>query len=173
LFDRGADDLRGGKIDLHIAIADKDVPSVRDCRCSTRLPARGRFDVRPIQFRYGRAAKQSNCSLNVTSQDLERSNNARLSRGSQSVGIGPTDENRTRSETDRFDDIATAADPAIHEDFGLTANRSHHFRECPQRRRNGVELPAAVVRNDNRRCTFVHGALGIVARQKTLDDNRA
>ena len=80
-------------------------------------PSVGRFYVRPIQSRHRRAAQQAKRSLNVASQHLDGACHAGLSGGGESVGISPTDKDCTRSQTERFNDVAAAADATVHQDF--------------------------------------------------------
>jgi hypothetical protein len=103
-------------------------------------------------------------SLNVPSQDLERSSNSRLPCRGKSIGIGSANQDCTRSQTDCFDDVTPAPDPPVHQDFGLTIYGGNNFRQCPQRWRYRIQLPTAVVRDNDCRCTFIHGPPGVVSR---------
>ena len=63
---------------------------------------------------------------------------------------GTADQHRPRAEAERLDDVAAAADAAVHEHLDAIADGGDDFRQHAQRRRHAIELTAAVVRHDDR-----------------------
>ena len=76
------------------------------------------------------------------------------------------------AKTDRFYDIAAAANTAIHEDFGLAVDGSYNFWEHSQGGWSSVQLTPTVIGDNNRGCPFVDGTFPIVGRKHPFDDNR-
>ena len=59
-------------------------------------------------------------------------------------------EHRARAERERLDDVGAAADAAVEEHLDPAVDRVDHLRQRVERRRDAVELAAAVVRDDER-----------------------
>ncbi len=71
-----------------------------------------------------------------------------------------------------FDDVAAAADPAVHDDLDVVAHRLDHRRQSADGRRCSVEVVAAVVGHRDCGGAAVDGAPGVVHPGDALDHER-
>src|SRR5947199_117767 len=81
-----------------------------------------------------------------------------------------SDENGARADAKRFHHIAASSDAAVHEHLGILVNRGEHFRQNAQRRRDAVELSAAVIRDDDGGGAVIDGLARIVRGVHALHD---
>ncbi len=93
--------------------------------------------------------------------------------GAESVGVGAPDEHGARTQTERFDDVAAAADSAVQKDLRASADGVDDLGQCAQRRSDRVELPAAVIGDDDGIGAGVNGAARVLRGQNAFDDDRA
>ena len=129
--------------------------------------------IRRVQPSDGFTAEQSQCALNVVSQDFQGSRYSSFTRSSESVSIGASDEYRARAQADCLYDVGAPANPAIHQNLYLTSHRVYNLRQSLQRSRYAVELAATVIRHNNCCGAFVHGAAGIVGNKNPFYDDWA
>jgi hypothetical protein len=64
--------------------------------------------------------------------------------------------------SDRFEHVGTAPDTTVNIDFDLAANCIDYLRQNRNGRWSGVQLPRAVVGNDNPGGTMVDGKQSII-----------
>src|SRR5207245_8491225 len=108
--------------------------------------------------------QQSQAALYSRTQDLGGARYTRLPGGGESVRVGPTDKNGSRSQADSFHDVAATADTAVHQHVNSSVYGGDNLGQRQQGRRDRIELTASVVRHNHCRSTFIDCALGIVAR---------
>src|SRR5262245_50176608 len=136
------------------------------------LPLGGHIDERRIEVGDGTASEQPHGPNEVGAQNVDRSRDAWLPRGAQTIGIGTADQHRSRPKADRLDDVAAAADAAVHQYFDTPADRGDDFRQDAKRCRNTVKLPAAVIRPDDRVGALIDRPPPIVAGVNPFDNDR-
>src|SRR6267143_3192256 len=119
-----------------------------------------------------RTAEEAQSTFHIITQNLERACDTRPSGSSEAESISTAEENGSCAKTNRFYDIATSANPAIHKDFGSTVDGGNHLGEHSQRGWSAVQLTSTVIRNDDRGRSFGYGTFGIVGSEHSLDDNR-
>ena len=71
-------------------------------------------DIRRIELSDGPTSEQPQCAPEVVTQDFQRSRNSCFASGRQSVRIGSSDEDCTRSQAESLYDVATPANAAVH-----------------------------------------------------------
>src|SRR5207247_3499658 len=91
----------------------------------------------------------------------------------QTVGVGASDQHGSSAKTQRLYDVAATANTAIEQDFDAIAYACHNFRQHLQTRRDAVELAAAVIGNDQRVCSHVRCAAGVVSRVNAFYHDRS
>ena len=80
--------------------------------------------------------------------DLQRFGDASLAHGAQAVQESAADVGATRSQSPGFEHILSATDAAVHVYLDLRAHGVHDGRQRPDRGLRAVELPPAVVGDD-------------------------
>ncbi len=108
----------------------------------------------------------------VRPEDVDRARDAHLPAGGEAVGVGAADEDGPGAEAERLDDVAAAADAAVDEDFGAVADRVEHLRQHAQRRGDAVQLPAAMVGDDDAVGSGVERLARVVRGVDALDEHR-
>jgi hypothetical protein len=68
--------------------------------------------------------------------------------------------------------VRAAANAAVDDELDAIADRIAHARDAIDRRRRGLELPAAVIGDHDRRGADLHGMLRILDRLQSLDGER-
>ena len=81
-------------------------------------------------------------------------------------------EHRARAEGERLDDVAAAPDAAVDEHLDPAVDRLDDLGQRVDRRRDAVELPAAVVRDDDPGGAVLARELRVLGRQHALDEQR-
>jgi hypothetical protein len=128
-------------------------------------PGRRDVNIGSIESADRRTAKQTNGTLNVRPQNVQRADDSCVASGGKSVGVGAPQKNRARSQAQCFHNVSAATDSSIHEHLDLAVYGGDDFRKCTQGRINRIELAAAVVRHHHCGCAFINGTSGIVTRQ--------
>src|SRR6266436_2668826 len=136
-------------------------------------PTRGHIHVRTVQRGDGRASQQTEGAFHVSPQDFKRAADASLASGGQAIGISAPTQNGAGSEAEGFDNVGAAANPAVHQDFGLTVHSGYDFGQGSQRSANAVELPSAMVGDDHRGGTFIDCASSVIPGENAFDGDRA
>ena len=106
-------------------------------------------------------------------EDLEGALRSLLSGGEDPVERRPARENRIRAKGDRLDDVRAASDAAVDHHAASAGDGGYNIRKEIQGRNTGVELPAAVVRDDDRVGTHPYSAFGIIRPDDALHDELA
>src|SRR4029077_13689597 len=78
---------------------------------------------------------------------------------------------RSGTKAQRFDNVAAPTNTTIQKHLYLIADACHNLRQNAQSRRDTVELAAAVIGNNQRVCSHVHCATGIVSSVYPFYDN--
>ena len=81
-------------------------------------------------------------------------------------------EHGARPESERRRDVAAPPDAAVEEHLDPVSNRVDDRRQRLQRRHHSVELPAAVIRDDDARRAVLRRENGVVRVEHALDDDR-
>ena len=81
-------------------------------------------------------------------------------------------EHGARAEGERLDDVRAAADAAVDEHLDAAVDRLDDLGQRVDRRRDAVELPAAVVRDDDRRRAVLAREPRVLGREHALDEDR-
>src|SRR5207237_8167514 len=89
--------------------------------------------------------------------------NTRATSRAQPIRISAPDHHCSSAQAQSFGNIPASTNTTIQKHFDMTTYARHHFRQDAQSRRNTVELAAAVIGNDQRACSNVHCATGIVS----------
>jgi len=92
--------------------------------------------------------------------------------GGKAPDHGTADEDCPRAEGERDRDVRSAPDPAVHQDLDPIADGLCDLRERVQRGDRPVELPSAVVRDDDGVAAVVGREDGVLGGQDALDDHR-
>ena len=108
-------------------------------------------------------------------EDLEHPEDPGRAAGGEPVARGPADEDGACTQGKRLHDVAAAAHAAVHRHLGVAADLVDDLGELVERRRNAVELPAAVVRHFARidHLTRVDEQLEDVRRDLSIPARRA
>src|SRR5438876_1599153 len=130
-------------------------------------------DVGRIEGFEGRATEEAEGAVDAFAEDLEGTGGAGFAGSTETVGISAADEHGAGTEAKGFDDVRAAADSAVEQDFGLASDGGDDFRQNAKGWRNGVELAAAMIRNDDGGGANVDGAAGVVGGENALRDDRA
>lgn len=85
------------------------------------------MDEGGIEVGDGCAAEEAERALDIGAQNGEGAGNTGVAARGEAVGISAADEHDASAEADGFDDVAAAANAAVHEDFGLTVDGSDNF----------------------------------------------
>src|SRR5258708_6291790 len=115
----------------------------------------------------GGAAEEAKGAFDVGAENFEGAGHAGVAGGGQAVGVGAADEDGAGTEADGFYDVAAAADSAIHQDFCAAVDGSDDFGKRPNCGIEGIELAAAVVRDDDGADAVVRRAGCVVASEQT------
>src|SRR5260370_27883262 len=148
------------------------LPVAHRCRFGGTSREPWNIDKRTVQLGDGWAAQELEGPLQVGAQDLEHARDTRLTRGRESIRIGAAQEHRARAEADRLEDVTAAPHAAIHQHLHLTVHGGRDFGQGAERRRSAVQLPPAVVRDDDGSRAAVDRAAGVLAGQDPLDPHR-
>ena len=81
-------------------------------------------------------------------------------------------QHRACAERERLDDVRAAADPAVDEHLDAAADRLDDLRQHVDRRGDAVELPAAVVRDDDPRGAVLAREARVLGGEHALDEHR-
>ena len=65
----------------------------------------------------------------VGAEDVDGAGDAGVAAGGEAVGVGAADQDRAGAEAERLDDVAAAADAAVHEDLDAAVDRVHDRRQ--------------------------------------------
>ena len=114
------------------------------------------------------ASEQSQRANDAAAKNLDRFADAWPARRAQSVRVRASHEDRASAESDCFDDVAATSNAAVQVDFGATGNGVDYFGQGEQRRRHAVELPAAVIRDDDRVGAGIECATRVFVRRARL-----
>jgi|SRR5579871_1051316 len=136
-------------------------------------PGIGKGDEGRIEFLDGRAAEEAEGAVDAFAEDLNAAKNAGFACGAEPVSVGAPDKNGASAEADGFDDVGAATDSAVEKDFGLTADGGDDFRQDAESWRNGVELAAAVIGNDDGGGADIDSATRVVCGENTFCDDGA
>lgn len=139
----------------------------------TRAPGLRDVHVGTIQRRNRRAAEKPQRALEIRPQDLDRSRDPRFAGRGKAVGVGASAEDGARTEAEGLDDVGAPANAAIHPYLGSTFDGRDDLRQRAQRRRNAIQLAAAMVRHGHRRRALVDGPERVVPGEDAFDDDRA
>src|SRR6187397_1484785 len=141
-------------------------------RVSSAIPmGLGRLDVRRGDLPGRATAEQRERVLGLLAQDLEHLRDSLRAAPCEPVHRGPTDENRTGAECECHDDVRPTAYATVDEDLGSISDCVDDLRERLERRDRAVELPPAVVRDDDTRCAVVAREGRILCRDEALHDH--
>ena len=97
------------------------------------------------------AADELQGELDLGPQQLEHPRGALLAVDREPPERRPADEHGARAERERLDDVGAAPDAAVDEHLDPPVDRLDDLGQRVDRRRDAVELAAAVVRDDDRR----------------------
>ena len=109
-----------------------------------------RRDVGGRHLRRGAAAEEGERVLGLVAQELEHLPDAGVSAVGEPVHHRPPDEDGAGAERERGDDVASAPNAAVDVDLGPSADGLDDLGQRVQAGDRAVELPAAVVRDDDR-----------------------
>src|SRR5215510_15601630 len=98
-------------------------------------PTGGNIDERMIQFTERCAAEKFQRTFDVRAKNFHCAGHADSTSGTESIAVGASNKDSACSDADCFDDIASAADAAVDEDFDLVTNCRDHFRQSSHCRR--------------------------------------
>ena len=122
--------------------------------------------------RGGRGSDQLQREQDLVAEELEDVARAGFAVGRQAPQRRAAREDRFRAERQRLHDIRPAADAAVEQHRQPARDRLHHLRQRVDRRRHAVELPPAVVRDDDPRRAVLAREARVLARQHTLHEHR-
>src|SRR6188508_2497140 len=142
-------------------------------RVSSAIPMElGRLDVGRGDLAGRAAAEQCERVLGLLPEDLEHLRDSLCAAPGEPVHRGPSDENGTRTERERHHDVGPAAHASIHEDLRSIAHSLDDFGKRFERCDRAVELPPAVVRDDDAGCAVVARENRILGSYEALHDHR-
>jgi len=141
--------------------------------CRLPAPGLGEVYVGSVEGGDGGAAEEAEGAIDVGAEDFESADDAGITGDGHAVGVGAADEDGTGAEADGFHDVATAADAAVHQDFGAAVDGGDDFGKRADGGIDGIELAPAVVGDDHGGNAFIHGAARVVSREQAFHDDRA
>ena len=109
------------------------------------VPGGGSGRVRSVQRSHRRTAEQRERANQIRTQDVDGARHAGTAGRRESVAIGPADEHRTSAQAQRLDDIAAAADAAVHQHLNAVSNRRNDFGKHANGCGHAVQLPSSMV----------------------------
>jgi hypothetical protein len=99
--------------------------------------------------------------------------NTRLSSQRKPINIRPAHKNHLRSQRQRLSNIRTAPNPRIEENLQLLAHGIHDLRQHSQRANAAINLPSAVVTDNDSLDADLNALLGIRDGLDALEDDGA
>src|SRR5690348_4518295 len=162
---------------LHLVLLFENAP--RALRSPRLLPPernfirRGREDNAPRYLRRVGNSGQRHRDVEFFAEDLERLGDARLAISAEAVEVGAADEAGARSEAEEFENVETRADATVDIDFGPIADLFHNSRQSRCGGWRAVELPAAMIRNEDRVGACVDRHLCVLDVEDAFDDQLA
>ncbi len=145
---------------------DAELPTYR-----SPAPVLGYAYVGGVEGGDGGAAEEAEGAFYVGAEDFERAGHAGIACGGQAVGVGAADEDGAGAEADGFYDVAATADAAIHQDFGASVDGGDDFGERADCGIDGIELAAAMIRDDDCGYAFIHSAARVVPCEQAFHDD--
>src|SRR5689334_154783 len=100
------------------------------------VPTQWNIHIRAIQCSHRGAAEELKSTLQVGTQNLECARHAGLASRGQTIGIGPSAQNSTSSETKSLGDVSAATNASIHQYFDLSVHCIYDFWQDSQRSRD-------------------------------------
>ena len=85
---------------------------------------------------------------------------------------GAAGEHRVSTERDRLDDVSTATNASVHQHHDAIGDRLDDFGQRVQRRGDPVELPTAVVRDDDPFNACLTSEFRVFRRENAFDEDR-
>src|SRR6266496_907218 len=95
------------------------------------------------------APHQHQRAAELAAEDFEHPRDAVAAGDREPVHERPPDEDGTRAEAQRLDDVGAAADAAVEQHLGAAGDGVRDLRQHVERPDARLELPAAVVRDDD------------------------
>ena len=115
-------------------------------------------------------------SASPTSISLRKISSTRATPASppsgEAGGDRPGDERRLRAERERLQHVGAAPDAAVDVDLAAPGDRLDDLGQRVERRRDPVELPAAVIRDDDPGRAVLDREQRVLARQQPLQHDR-
>ena len=93
--------------------------------------------------------EQAHGPCDLARKDFGRPVHAPLTAGHEPVEVGASDQDEISAERHADDNVRTVGHARVDPDLGPVPDLGHHFREEPQRHWRTVELPSAVVGQQN------------------------
>ena len=125
-----------------------------------------------IDFGKRAASKQCEVALDLRFEQVQGAFDAALPACRKPIQIRSTDRTGIGAKRHGLDHVRAASDAAVDDQLESIAHGIAHRGEAIDRRRGRVELPAAVIGDHDRADARIGGALRIVGRLQTLDDER-
>src|ERR1700722_8751709 len=121
-------------------------------------------------IRYARQTDLAERASQLVGENIESASRARQAGGGDAIDDRATAEDEIRAMSERREDIGTTADAAIDHHRHLVANRLPDRRQRLQGRRPAIELPPAVIGDDDPVTTKRQRAARIVRMLQAFDD---
>lgn len=117
-------------------------------------------------------AGEAHGELELSREHPEDTLNTGLAEGGEAPKRGATDEDGFGAERESFQDVATAADAAVHEDRDFAGDCFDNVGEGVKGADDAVLLAAAVIRYDDARGTTLDGDFSIFRGDNAFEDDR-
>ncbi len=122
--------------------------------------------------RMARRARQYHRRFELAAQDLDDAADAGAAGDAQAVAVRTADQHRTGAKRDRLQHVGAALDPAIDQERNPSLDSIRDFYQCVDRGRCGIQIPSAVIRDDDRLGSRLNRELRIVRVEDALDHQR-
>src|SRR5579871_4608966 len=103
----------------------------------------------PVQLADAFAAEQNECTIDIGSQDFDGALHSRLAGCGATIGIGTANQDGSRTQANRFHNLASAAHSSVHQHLRLAVYDFDNLGQSTERSRNAVELASSVIGYDH------------------------
>src|SRR5262249_23732374 len=111
--------------------------------------------------------------VELARENVDRGGDSCLASRAEAIDVGASDHARARAAAERAHHVLPGADAAVDHHLDHVAHCVHHLRQCRDRGGRPVELPAAVIGDDERAGAGLCGRARILDVEDPLEDEFA
>src|SRR5215831_14054286 len=155
---------------VHITLASRwlDPAETALSHCCGQMRRRDMLEKIPVQLRNAGAAEIGDRTADLFAVQLDCPRRAGFSRDRRAPKCWAADHDELRPDRERLHDIAAAAKATVHNNGGPASYGVDNRRQDIDRRHRAVEIPAAMIGDDDTIGAVRDRALGIKRRKDTF-----